>query len=130
MEKIDLNNIDKDKLNYLMYEDIVVRLERIIKRLWILIIIIFTAFVLSNSLWIYYESQWQVVEEKQEISQEGSADGGGNVILNHSQRDREILISRHVDGLTYDELSVKFHLSDRRIKTIVYKAEPILFKPQ
>ena len=48
----------------------------------------------------------------------------------HSQRDREILISRHVDGLTYDELSVKFHLSDRRIKTIVYKAEPILFKPQ
>lgn len=83
MEKIDLNNIDKDKLNYLMYEDIVVRLERIIKRLWILIIIIFTAFVLSNSLWIYYESQWQVVEEKQEISQEGSADGGGNVILNN-----------------------------------------------
>lgn len=83
MEKIDLNNIDKDKLNYLMYEDIVVRLERIIKRLWILIIIIFTAFVLSNSLWIYYESQWQVVDEKQKISQEGSADGGGNVILNN-----------------------------------------------
>lgn len=83
MEKIDLNNIDKDKLNYLMYEDIVVRLERIIKRLWILIIIIFTAFVLSNSLWIYYQSQWQVVEEKQEISQEGSADGGGSVILNN-----------------------------------------------
>ena len=36
----------------------------------------------------------------------------------HSQRDREILISRHVDGLTYDELSVKFHLSDRRIRRL------------
>lgn len=48
----------------------------------------------------------------------------------HSQRDKEILISRYVDGLTYDELSMKYHLSDRRIKTIVYKAEPILFKPQ
>ena len=103
MEKIDLNNIDKDKLNYLMYEDIVVRLERIIKRLWILIIIIFTAFVLSNSMWIYYESQWQVVEEKQEISQEGSADGGGNVILYDSRgRIHQSRCLRQRSGCRYD----------------------------
>ena len=40
----------------------------------------------------------------------------------HSDRDRQILKSRLIDGLTYDELSDRYHLSARRIKTIVYKA--------
>ena len=39
------------------------RLERIIKRLWILVIIVFVALIVTNGAWIYYESQWEVVEE-------------------------------------------------------------------
>lgn len=39
------------------------RLERIIKRLWILAIIIFIALVVTNGAWIWYESQCEVVEE-------------------------------------------------------------------
>ena len=46
----------------------------------------------------------------------------------HSDRDRQILKSRLIDGLTYDELSDKYHLTSRRIKTIVYKAQEGLFK--
>lgn len=46
----------------------------------------------------------------------------------HSDRDRQILKSRLVDGLTYDELSDKYHLSARRVKTIVYRAQDGLFK--
>jgi hypothetical protein len=46
----------------------------------------------------------------------------------HSSRDRAILYDRLVNGLTFDALSAKFQLSDRQIKTIVYKAEAILFK--
>lgn len=46
----------------------------------------------------------------------------------HSDRDRQILKSRLIDGLTYDELSDRYHLSARRIKTIVYKAQEGLFK--
>lgn len=46
----------------------------------------------------------------------------------HSERDRQILKSRLIDGLTYDELSDKYHLTFRRIKTIVYKAQDGLFK--
>lgn len=34
------------------------RQERTIRRLWILCIIIFLAFVGSNAAWIYYESQF------------------------------------------------------------------------
>ena len=32
------------------------RLERIIKRLWILVIIVFVALIVTNGAWIYYES--------------------------------------------------------------------------
>ena len=46
----------------------------------------------------------------------------------HSDRDRQILKSRLIDGLTYDELSDRYHLTSRRIKTIVYKAQDGLFK--
>ena len=46
----------------------------------------------------------------------------------HSQRDRDILKSRLVDGLTFDELSALYHLSNRHIKTIVYKQGDIVFK--
>lgn len=46
----------------------------------------------------------------------------------HSQRDRDILKSRLIDGKTYDELSAMYNLSQRHIKTIVYKKQQSLFK--
>jgi len=46
----------------------------------------------------------------------------------HSIRDRQILLDRLVDGLTFEALAEKHGMSDRQIKTIVYKAEGILFK--
>lgn len=45
----------------------------------------------------------------------------------HSRRDRRILYARLVDGMTYDQLSEEFHLTPRQIKSIVYKAEKIIF---
>lgn len=47
-------------------------------------------------------------------------------ILN--QRHREILKSRLIDGLTYDELSELYYMSPRQIKRIVYKSQEILFR--
>lgn len=46
----------------------------------------------------------------------------------HSARDRAILYERLVNGLTFEALGEKFQLSDRQVKTIVYKAEEILFR--
>ena len=51
-----------EMIPYYVHEGIMARMERTVKRLWILCIIIFLAFVLSNAAWIYYESQWDVVE--------------------------------------------------------------------
>lgn len=46
----------------------------------------------------------------------------------HSQRDREILKDRFINGLAFSELSAKHYLSERQIKRIVAKADKILLK--
>ena len=67
---------------YIMHESEVARLERTIHRLWVLCIIIFMSFVLSNAAWIYYESQFQITEvTKIEAEQDGDTNivGGGDI---------------------------------------------------
>lgn len=44
----------------------------------------------------------------------------------HSERDRQIIIDRFINGLTFSELSDKFYLSERQIKRIVKKADSFL----
>lgn len=67
---------------YIVHESAMARLERTIRRLWILCIVMFLAFVISNGAWIYYESQWQVLEStEQTVTQDGDANlfiGGDN----------------------------------------------------
>ena len=46
----------------------------------------------------------------------------------HSQRDREILKRRLIDGVCYEPLAEEFDLSVRQIKNIVYRTEKILIK--
>lgn len=77
---MDSNN----QVPYIVHEGIVARMERTIRRLWLLCIIVFVAFVVSNALWIYYESQWEVVQETtstthQEVNQDSSF--GGNSFI-------------------------------------------------
>ena len=63
---------------FVAFESALIRLERTIKRLWILLIVVLALFVGSNVLWIYYENQFTdiMTTTEQEISQE--ADNGGN----------------------------------------------------
>ena len=46
----------------------------------------------------------------------------------HSERDRQILKRRLMDGICYEPLAWEFNLSVRQVKNIVYKAECQLFK--
>ena len=46
----------------------------------------------------------------------------------HSQRDRELLSDRLIDGLTFERLAEKHDMSDRQIRRIVYKLQEELFK--
>lgn len=69
---------DKDTLMRWVHESEVARLERVIKRLWILCIIIFVAFVVSNAMWIRYENQYEdvVTETTATVTQDASAESG------------------------------------------------------
>ena len=87
MENKDVNLPD---VPYLVHEESMVKMERIIKRLWILCIIVFAAFVISNTVWIVYENQWQYVEatNTNEISQDVISDGDatiGDITINGEQ---------------------------------------------
>lgn len=75
---MDINNI-----SYLAFESATARLERTIKRLWIVIIILIVALVCTNLGWLYYESQWETVETTQVVQDvEATADGESDVTLN------------------------------------------------
>lgn len=52
---------------YFAHEGELSRLERINKRQWILSIILFLAFVLTNIGWIIYETQYETVSVSQEV---------------------------------------------------------------
>ena len=63
---------------YIAHERAVARLERVIKRMWVLVILLIILFVASNGAWIWWESQ--VEEVKTVETYEANADNGGNAI--------------------------------------------------
>lgn len=46
----------------------------------------------------------------------------------HSERDRNILERRLIDGITFEKLAEEFDMSVRQIQNIVKKNEDFLFK--
>ena len=56
-------------------------MERIIHRLLALVIIIFVALLITNGAWIYYESQWEVVEETTETISQDVDTGIGDAVV-------------------------------------------------
>ena len=62
------------------YESTIVTFESTVKRLWIVILILILLLAGSNAAWIYYESQWEVVETYQEVEQEADGNGSNSFI--------------------------------------------------
>lgn len=65
----------QDNLAYIVYEAAMARGERTIKRLFVIVILLIVLLVGTNAAWLYYESQWDIVESW-EVVQEN--DGGYN----------------------------------------------------
>ena len=63
---------------YIVHEVAVARLERVIKRMWVLVILLIILFVASNGAWILWESQFEEVKTVE--TYESNADNGGNAI--------------------------------------------------
>ena len=64
---------------YIAHESAVARLERVIKRLWVLALALIILLCASNAAWIWWESQYETIETT--ITQE-NADGYNNYIGN------------------------------------------------
>lgn len=77
-----MENKEQAMIPYFVHEGDMARLERTVKRLWILCIIIFAALVVTNAGWIWYESQYVDVITTE--TYESDADFGGVAIANGS----------------------------------------------
>lgn len=64
---------------YIVFESEMVRLERFIKKLFILIVILIVLLFGTNIYWIYYESQFEEVETT--VTQDVDS-GEGDAIVN------------------------------------------------
>lgn len=82
------NNCNSEKTSpeavpYIVHESAMTRAERGSKRLWVVIILLIVLLVGTNGAWLWYESQFEVVETTTiEAEQDGSGVnivGGGNV---------------------------------------------------
>lgn len=63
-------NEDMQMIPYYVHESDMARMERQIKRLWIVLIMTIVFLVGSNAAWIYYESQFTDEEITQEVWQD------------------------------------------------------------
>ena len=76
-------NKNPEAVPYIVHESAMARAERSAKRLWVAIILMIVLLVGTNGAWLWYESQFEVVETTTiEAEQDGSGVnvvGGGNV---------------------------------------------------
>ena len=70
-------NDDQKSISLLAHEGMIACLERTIRRLWIVCIILIVLLVATNGLWLWYESQFQYFEVTQE-SETGTNNYIGN----------------------------------------------------
>ena len=80
MEKKEIQTNNENKISEQAVIDIITAvMERQVKRWFVIALIIFIAFVLSNAAWIYHESQYvDVVTE----TYSAESDSGGTAIVN------------------------------------------------
>ena len=71
--------MEQQNIPYFAHEGIMARMERTIKRLWVLCIILIALLAITNGAWIWYESQFS--DETLTVTQDTS-DGINNYIGN------------------------------------------------
>lgn len=88
-----MNDIDVAMIPYFAHEGEMSRMERLNKRLWVLILVLIIALVGTNAGWIAYESQFQTetVTETYNAESDGNSNavinGSGEVIINGGESD-------------------------------------------
>ena len=80
------NNMEQKDVSYLAFESSQARMERINKRLWIVIIILIIGLVGSNAWWVHYENQFEdtvtVTQDVQTKDSPAYVNGTGEMTVN------------------------------------------------
>lgn len=66
---------------YIAFESSQARMERVNKKLWIVILVLIVALVGTNVGWLIWENQWQYVDTTT-VTQDVDSSDGGNAIIN------------------------------------------------
>lgn len=74
---MDKNN---PTISYAAHEGMMARMERTIRRLWILCIILIILLAGTNAAWIWYESQF--MDESLTVTQDLDSGNGGDAVIN------------------------------------------------
>ena len=86
------NNCGSEKkpqsVPYIVHEGDMSRLERQLKRLWIVVLVLIFMLVGSNCAWLWYESQFETVES---TAEEVVVDADENGIANYIGNDGDII---------------------------------------
>lgn len=78
---MDMSEIHQEAvIPYFAHEGEMVRMERVVKRLWITVILLIVLLVGTNGAWLWYESQFEYYEETT-VEQEAESEDG-SIILN------------------------------------------------
>ena len=89
------NNITDKTVPYIAYESVICRFDRVIKRLWVIILILVFLLLGTNLAWLHYESQFEEVTQTTEVSQEADGDsdnsfiGGDNYVGETDSKDNQ-----------------------------------------
>lgn len=84
--------MDEKNVSYLAFESSQARMERVNKRLWIVVLVLIVSLLATNAGWIYYESQYEDVVVTQEATSDGNSDihlqnVGGDIYGGESEAD-------------------------------------------
>ena len=71
---------DHKDVPYIVHESIMARMERTIRRLWILCIILILLLAGTNAGWIWYENQF--MDESLTVTQDLDSGNGGDAVIN------------------------------------------------
>lgn len=75
---------------FIVFEKEMTRYERVIKKLWVIIILLIVFLVGSNIVWIVYDKQFETIETTIEAEQNGDGTnvvGGGDIIYGAESQD-------------------------------------------
>ena len=70
--------MEQQNIPYFVHEGTMTRMERTIKRLWVLCIVLIILLAGSNGAWLWYESQF--ADESTVVTQELNSDSGDAII--------------------------------------------------